>query len=113
MSQNNRRNERVPCGAPAGAQGPHGAVAGVCRNISQGGMFFLGPSLPVGGRFEFWVELPKGKVVATGEVHYAHPYPEGAGVGVHFIRLTDEGVAVLTEFISASPQVLRTTRRSD
>ena len=113
MSQNNRRNERVTCGARSGAEGPRGPVTGICRNISQGGMFFLGPTLPVGGRFEFWIELPKGKVVTMGEVHYAHEYPEGGGIGVHFTRLTQEGVAVLEDFIASAPDTIRTTRRSD
>ena len=93
-------------GAPAGAEGPRGPVTGICRNISQGGMFFIGPPLPIGGRFEFWIELPKGKVVATGEVHYAHQYPEGSGTGIHFTRLEQDGVAILTEYIGRGGDVL-------
>jgi hypothetical protein len=106
---NQRRNERVPCGAPAGAAG----VTGICRNISQGGMFFLGATLPVGQPFEFWVQLPNGKLVVTGEVHYAHQYPEGAGIGVHFTAVPPEASALLTEFLASAPEPVRTTRRSD
>ena len=113
MSQNHRRNERVACGAASGAEGPHGPVTGICRNISQGGMFFMGPMLPVGGSFEFWIQLPKGRIVTMGEVHYAHQYPEGHGIGVHFTRLTQDGVGLLNDFIAGAPETIRTTRRSD
>ena len=88
-------------------------MKGSCRNLSQGGMFFVGATLPIGQTLEFWVQLPKGKLVTMGEVHYVHQYPEGAGIGVHFTRLTTDGVGLLSDFLANAPETIRTTRRSD
>jgi hypothetical protein len=104
MGINNRKNLRVSCGLPSGAEGPRGPIKGVCRNLSQGGMFFVGPPLPVGKTLDFWLELPQGKVQASGEVRYAHEYPEGVGVGIRFTKLTLEGLSMLNAYIAGSPE---------
>ncbi|MBS1151915.1 MAG: PilZ domain [Myxococcaceae bacterium] len=104
MGRNNRRNLRVLCGVPAGAEGARAPISGTCRNLSQGGMFFIGPTLPVGQNLEFWIQLPGGKITATGEVRYAFAYPEGGGVGVRFTRLAQDGLAILNAFIAGSPE---------
>ncbi|MHB8876268.1 MAG: PilZ domain-containing protein, partial [Myxococcaceae bacterium] len=78
---NNRRNVRVDCGAIAKAEGPRGPLRGVCRNISIGGLFFRGPTLPVGSSAELSIELPSGKIAAVGEVRYHHEFEDGAGMG--------------------------------
>ena len=103
---NNRRNLRVAAGLPAGAEGPRGPVKGTCRNLSRGGMFFLGGPLPVGQTLEFWIQLPQGKLVTIGEVRYAHEYPDGSGVGVRFTRLNQDCVAWLNDFIASSPEAI-------
>ena len=76
-------------------------------------MFFLGATLPVGQTLEFWIALPKGKLVMKGEVHHVFEYPEGSGLGVQFTELTHEAEALLNDFITTAPEPVRTTRRSD
>ena len=100
----NRRNLRVTARLPAGVEGPRGPVKGTCRSLSPGGMFFVGGPLTVGQTLEFWIELPKGKVTAMGELRYAHEYPDGVGVGVRFTRFTQDGIAMLNDYLASSPE---------
>lgn len=99
---NKRRNVRVYCDAPAKAEGPRGPIKGKCKNLSVGGMFFLGPTLPVGQSVEFLIELSGlGKIRAVGEIRYHHTYDEGTGMGVRFTRLAQEDLAVVNRFIDS------------
>ena len=100
MKTNNRRNVRVYCGAPARAEGPRGPLKGVCRNISLGGMFFAGGTLPVGKQFDFMVDLPVGTVTGTGEVRYHHTYEEGEGMGVRFTRIAQDDLFRIQKFVA-------------
>jgi hypothetical protein len=96
----NRRNARVACGAPAKLEGPRGPVKGTCRNLSLGGLFFVGGSLPIGQTVSIAIELPqRGRVEAVGEIRYHHQYPEGPGMGIRFIRLAEEHVQVLRRYV--------------
>src|SRR5947208_1608289 len=99
---NQRRNLRVYCTAVTRAEGARGPVKGTCRNLSQGGMFFLGPALPLGQSFDITIELPQGKVSPRGEVRYAHSYPEGAGVGIKFTRLSQDDLANIIQYVEAN-----------
>lgn len=99
---NQRRNLRVFCTAVARAEGPRGPVKGTCRNLSQGGMFFLGQALPVGKSFDFSIELPQGKINVQGEVRYSYTYPEGAGVGVRFTRISQDDLAKVVQYVDAN-----------
>ena len=100
---NSRRSPRVFCGAPARADGPRGPIRGICRNLSVGGMFFSGPTLPVGKAMDFAIELAPGAAVrATGEVRYHHQYPDGSGVGVRFVRIAAEDLELLGEYVQAA-----------
>lgn len=98
---NNRRNLRVYCGAPARVEGPRGPIRGTCRNISLGGLFFVGGTLPVGRQAEIAVDLPEfGRIEATGEVRYHHDYPgEGQGMGIKFTRITQEHLALVNRWV--------------
>ena len=96
---NQRRNVRVLCDLPAEALGARGPIRGTCRNLSQGGLFFVGGPLAVGKSFEFTVSLPTGTFRALGEVRYPHAYPEGAGVGVRFERMEREHFTRLLDFL--------------
>lgn len=101
---NQRRNLRVYCGAPARVEGPRGPVKGICRNLSVGGLFFVGAALPPGRQTELTIELPEvGKVVATCEVRYHHEYPEGAGMGIRFTRITQEDLARVSHWVQSHP----------
>jgi len=96
----NRRNVRVVCGAPANLVSPRGSVKGTCRNLSLGGLFFVGGSLPIGQTVELTIELPEvGAVQGLGEIRYHHDYPEGQGMGIRFIRLADGHVQILRRYV--------------
>ena len=103
MQRNYRRHPRVTCAAPVDVEGPKGSIRGYCRNLSQGGMFFVGAELPIGKTLQFWLELPNGKVTILGEVRYSHVYPEGEGFGVRFTRLTHISLGLLNGFIATAP----------
>ena len=97
---NNRRNVRVFCNAPARVEGPRGPIRGVCRNLSLGGLFFLGGTLPIGKAADFTIDLPAGKVQAQGEIRYHHDYgTEGQGMGVKFVRITQEHLALVAQWV--------------
>lgn len=97
---NQRRNVRVSCGAPARLEGARGPVRGICRDLSLGGMFFVGAPQPVGRQTELTFELPElGRVTATGEVRYHHEYPEGPGMGVKFTRIAQEHLALVSRWV--------------
>jgi len=99
---NNRRNVRVFCGAPARAEGPRGPLRGTCRNLSVGGLFFVGPTLPVGHSVQLRIDLPQaGPVEVTGEVRYHHSYAEGVGMGIRFTRLGQEDLTRVSRFVDA------------
>lgn len=99
-----RHQRRVPCGAPAMAEGARGPVRGVCRTLSSAGMFFLGPLTPVGQKLHLAVDLPEiGRVEADGEVRYHHSFPEGRGMGIRFSRLAQEDLARIQRFLDARP----------
>ncbi len=100
---NNRRNERVFCGVPARFDGARGPVRGTCRNLSLGGLFFLGGTAPLGRSIELQLELPEGPVRATGEVRYHHDYgSEGQGMGVRFVRISGEDLARVTRWLETN-----------
>lgn len=97
---NQRKNRRVDCFAPARAEGPRGPMSGLCRNLSRGGMFFLGARLPVGQSIDLSVELPQlGAIQATGEVRYHHAYPDGGGMGIRFTRMAQEDLQRIQRFV--------------
>ncbi|MBX5484721.1 MAG: PilZ domain-containing protein [Myxococcaceae bacterium] len=103
---NNRRNVRVFCNVPARVEGPRGPIRGTCRNLSVGGLFFLGGVLPVGKTADFTIELPQGKVQAQGEVRYHYEYPnEGQGMGVKFVRITQEHLEWVTRWVETHEPV--------
>lgn len=99
-----RHNRRVACAAPTRAEGPRGPLLGVCRSLSQGGLFFSGPLLPVGSQVEWEMQLPGnyGRVRAVGEVRYHHTTAEGPGMGVRILRLHLEDLQRLRRFVDAA-----------
>jgi hypothetical protein len=99
---NQRRNLRVFCTAVGRAEGPRGPVKGTVRNLSQGGMFFLGAQLPLGKSCDFQIELPSGKIAVQGEVRYSYSYPEGTGVGVKFSRISQDDLKKVIDFVDAN-----------
>lgn len=99
---NSRKTPRVALTAPARADGPRGPVRGTCRSLSRGGMFFSGPTLPVGQSIQLHLELPQlGKVEALGEVRY-HVNTDGGGMGIRFTRLAAEHLERVNQFVAAN-----------
>jgi len=100
MKNETRRNVRVTCGAPASAEGPRGPIRGVCRDLSIGGMFFVGIALPVGRSVDFEVQLPGGAVACRAEVRYHHSYREVPGMGVRFTRIAQEDLSRIERYVA-------------
>ncbi len=100
---NQRHTPRIVCEVPARAEGPRGPLRGLCRSISQSGLFFsaAAATFPIGSSVEVSVELPVGVVSALGEVRYHHASREGGGVGLKFTRLSGVDLAAIQRFIEA------------
>jgi hypothetical protein len=96
---NSRRNPRVACGAPARAEGPRGPLRGQCTSLSRAGMFFTGPTVPIGTSVELTVDLPGHGFQAMGEVRYHVNRPGSAGMGIRFTRLAQEDLETIGQFI--------------
>jgi uncharacterized protein (TIGR02266 family) len=105
--EDQRREPRFRCDAPARAEGPRGPVRGVCKNISVGGMFFSGTSMPVGTSVEWVIDLPNklGRVRAVGEVRYLQSGEGGPGMGVRFTRLSQEDLERIKRFVATAQPV--------
>lgn len=97
---NSRHTPRVTCANPARLEGARGPVRGLCRSLSEGGLFFVGTQLPVGQQIALAVELPRlGRIEAVGEVRYHHASPQGMGMGLRFTRLGQESLARIQRFV--------------
>ena len=99
---NSRRMPRVACGMPAHAEGPRGPLRGQCTSLSRAGMFFTGPTVPIGTSLEMSVDLPGHPFHAMGEVRYHVSRPGSAGMGIRFTRLAQEDLERLGQFIQSS-----------
>jgi c-di-GMP-binding flagellar brake protein YcgR len=97
-----RTEPRFVCGAAVKGMSARGTVRGVCENISLGGMFVVGPTLPVGATVEWTVELPAplGPVKVIGEVRFVRA---ASGIGVRFTRLSPDDITKLQRFIATAP----------
>jgi len=98
---NSRKTPRVACGAPARAEGPRGPLRGQCTSLSRFGMFFTGPTVPIGTSLELSVDLPGQAFHAMGEVRYHVSRPGSAGMGIRFTRLAQEDVERIGQYIQA------------
>lgn len=87
---------------PARAEGPRGPLRGQCTSLSRAGMFFTGPTIPVGQSVSVSVDLPGRPFQATGEVRYHVNKPGAAGMGIRFTRLTQEDVEKIAQFLQAN-----------
>ena len=75
-------------------------------DVSVGGMFVVGPTLPVGATVEWTVELPAplGPVKVIGEVRFVRA---ASGIGVRFTRLSPDDITKLQRFIATAPPATR------
>lgn len=96
---NSRRTLRVACGVPARAEGPRGPLRGQCTSLSRAGMFFTGPTVPIGTSLELSLELPGQGIHALGEVRYHVNRPGSAGMGIRFTRLAQADLEAIGQFI--------------
>jgi hypothetical protein len=92
----------VHCGVPARAEGPRGPLRGQCTSLSRAGMFFTGPTIPVGQSVDVSVDLPGRAFRANGEVRYHVTKPGSAGMGIRFTRLAQEDLERIGQFIQAN-----------
>lgn len=101
MSSESRRNPRFVCAWAAVIDGPRGALRGTCTNISLGGAYVSGPSLPIGATCTMTIELgARGTLRLTAQVRHQSP----AGMGVQFTRFEPGQVDVLQQLIASLPR---------
>lgn len=77
-------------------------MRGRCTSLSRAGMFFTGPTIPVGQSVELAVDLPGQSIRATGEVRYHVNRPGSAGMGIRFTRMAQEDQERIAQFIQAN-----------
>lgn len=99
---NSRKTPRVACGVPARAEGPRGPLRGQCTSLSRAGMFFTGPTVPIGSSVEVDVDLPGRGIHAFGEVRYHVSRPGSAGMGIRFTRLAQADLEHLGQYIQTN-----------
>lgn len=106
MPANRRRTPRAICTLEAKVLGPRGTLRGVVRNLSVGGLFFVGRDLlAVGQSGDFEFSLDGIKVRVSGEVRYHHKLEDGlTAMGVRFIRLEPSALGRIQTFVDKSPQ---------
>ncbi len=73
----------------------------MCSDISLGGMFFLGPVLPVGEKLSLTMELPAlGSVRVLGEVLAHRQHAGGSGMAIRFACLGQRELSIITQFVA-------------
>ena len=93
---NPRRFTRVTCNAAAMVAYGDSTFAGVCENISVGGAFFKGASLPSLTEVHMMLCLPSiGPIEVLGEVRHAHE----DGFGLRFKRVESRGLMAICTFV--------------
>jgi hypothetical protein len=96
-----RRTRRASVNAPAQLDAAERSLIGVCSDISLGGMFFLGPVLPVSEKVGVTMEFPAlGRVRISGEVLAHRHHPNGSGMAIRFSRLAQSDLAIITRFVA-------------
>jgi hypothetical protein len=96
-----RRTRRAACNSPVQLDATERSLIGVCNDISLGGMFFLGPVLPVGEQVSLTMEFPvHGRVRVYGEVLAHRHHPNGSGMAIRFARLAQSDLAIITRFVA-------------
>jgi len=102
-----RRRARIGCEFEVEFLGDSHLIAGLTQDISQGGVFIATYQvLPLGAVVSLGLELPSGRVVVQGVVRWRRDEVDGdwrPGLGIQFIDLDPETVAVLTDFCRAHP----------
>jgi hypothetical protein len=101
MSSEARRDPRFTCAFAAVVDGPRGALRGTCTNVSLGGVYFAGPSLPIGSTCLMTIDLgPRGTLRLTAEVRHQ----SAAGMGLQFTRFEPGHAERLQQLIASLPR---------
>ncbi|MDX2008869.1 MAG: PilZ domain-containing protein [Myxococcaceae bacterium] len=97
MSQESRRNPRFVCQFSGVVAGPRGALRGTCTNVSLGGLYFHGPTLPVGASTTLTIDVgARGSLRVQVEVRHQ----SASGMGVQFTRFEPGQLEVLQQVIA-------------
>ena len=73
----------------------------MCSDISLGGMFFLGPVLPVGEKISLTMDLAAlGRVRVAGEVLGHRQHADGSGMAIRFAHLGQRDLSIITQFVA-------------
>lgn len=99
MFSEKRRHPRARCSIPASADGPRGPVRGSCTDLSLGGAFIEGVQLALGASTRVTLTVPgSGDVVFDAQVRRHASTPRG--MGVEFMRLDPQKVALLQQLVA-------------
>lgn len=93
MGVERRRFPRFPCKFAAVADGPRGPVRGTCTNLSRGGLFIEGVTLPLSAVVTVTIAFPTGP--ARFEMTVRRVTQEPTGVGLQFMRLEPQDLVAL------------------
>ncbi|MCU0699808.1 MAG: PilZ domain-containing protein [Myxococcaceae bacterium] len=97
MSSESRRNPRHACQFSAAAAGPRGALRGRCTNLSLGGLYFEGPTLPVGASTTLTVDVgARGTLRVQAQVRHQST----SGMGVQFTRFEPGQLELLQQVLA-------------
>lgn len=103
-----RRRARIGCEFEVEFLGESHLIAGLTQDISAGGVFVATYRiLPLGTVVSLGLELPSGRVVVRGTVRWRRDEVEDGderpGLGIQFMDLDAQTVAVLTEVCRTHP----------
>jgi uncharacterized protein (TIGR02266 family) len=104
-AENRRVNARYAVDLEVSMSSEHNFYAGLAENISAGGIFVATHVVkPVGERLQLSLTLPGDlSLQCTGEVRWTRPYSHTStsspGLGIRFLDLSPEAVALIERFV--------------
>jgi uncharacterized protein (TIGR02266 family) len=105
MSEEHRRDRRVPLEVEVTLQSDHNFFAGIANNVSEGGIFVATVTPPpVGSEVGFELVLGGERFLVVGVVRWVrdeHAASQGApaGCGVKWVHLEDGALEAIHHFI--------------
>jgi hypothetical protein len=90
-----RKVPRLDCAFPARLTAGEHVLQGRISNLSQGGVFFEGPLLPIGQ--ELQLELQGTGIRGVAQI--AHHHASGTGMGLKFVELDTPARHELTTYL--------------
>ncbi len=104
---NQRSDPRISAQVEVTVSGPHNFFTGFTQNLSKGGLFVATHQVfGIGTEFDIELTLERKRITVTAKVCWVRentPFlPEGIepGMGLSFVRISDEDLASIHEFLN-------------